>query len=375
MKKPMLGGLVSASVLMGICTTAFAQSSVTLYGIADAGFDYLSGVQTGTGTTASRWRAQSSDWGASRFGLLGREDIGGGYNVVFQLESGTNLMSGTAGESNGRLFSRKALVGVQNDSFGKLTMGRNLFIANDQWDFDPLLQEAYSSTALVRSRNVPITSNNIEYQSPSWGGFSLHAQYTLGNQAGAFNRGASGEVGRSDGIQLTYKTPLFMLRAMYDELRDTNGQFSNVFTASRELFAGGNLYLNALTLQAAYTHLSAPDTAAGLAHTADDYWAGAQYRATPALAFQGAVYYVNIGSGAGDATHDPHGHATMFALGTTYNLSKRTLLYATVAHVRNASGSNFSVANNNPGTDNDNLANPLPGRSQTGAYVGINHSF
>jgi hypothetical protein len=43
--------------------------------------------------------------------------------------------------------------------------------------------------------------------------------------------------------------------------------------------------------------------------------------------------------------------------------------------VRNASDSNFSVANNNPGTDDDNLANPLPGRSQTGVNIGINHSF
>ncbi|WP_175761538.1 porin [Burkholderia anthina] len=354
---------------------AFAQTSVTLYGVADAGLDYVSQVQTGNGTTASRLRAQSSDWGASRFGLLGQEDIGGGYRVIFNLESGTNLMSGTAGDGNGRLFSRKALVGVHNDRLGTLTFGRNLFIANDQWDMDPLLQQAYSATALVRSRNVPITSNNIEYRSPSWNGFSLHAQYALGNQAGGFNLGAANEYGRSDGVQLTYRNDFVMLRAMYDELRDANGRMSNVFTSSREVFAGANLYWRALTLQAAYTHLNAPDTPAGLARNADHYWIGAQYRVTPVLSLGGAAYYVHVGSGAGDATHDPSGHASMFALGGAYSLSKRTLLYATVAHVRNASGSNFSVANNNPGSDNDNLANPLPGRSQTGVNLGINHSF
>ncbi len=51
------------------------------------------------------------------------------------------------------------------------------------------------------------------------------------------------------------------------------------------------------------------------------------------------------------------------------------LLHATVAHVRNASGSNFPVASNSPGTDNDNLANPLPGRSRTTVNIGINPSF
>ncbi|MGR8025170.1 porin, partial [Burkholderia cenocepacia] len=79
--------------------------------------------------------------------------------------------------------------------------------------------------------------------------------------------------------------------------------------------------------------------------------------------------------GAGAASPDPSGYASMFALGGGYSLSKTTLLYATIAHVRNASGSNFSDANNNPGTDNDNLAKPLPGRSQTGVNIGINHSF
>jgi hypothetical protein len=43
-----------------------------------------------------------------------------------------------------------------------------------------------------------------------------------------------------------------------------------------------------------------------------------------------------------------------------------------VAHVRNASGSNFSLMNNNPDLNNDNLDNPLPGHSPTGGYIGIN---
>ncbi|WDR90304.1 hypothetical protein [Burkholderia ambifaria] len=43
--------------------------------------------------------------------------------------------------------------------------------------------------------------------------------------------------------------------------------------------------------------------------------------------------------------------------------------------MRNASGSNFPVANNNAGTDNDNFANPLRGHTQTGVNIGINHSF
>ncbi|PRF96392.1 hypothetical protein [Burkholderia ambifaria] len=75
------------------------------------------------------------------------------------------------------------------------------------------------------------------------------------------------------------------------------------------------------------------------------------------------------------ATHDPCGHASMFALGGAYSLSKRTLRYATVAHVRNARGSNFLGREQQPGTDNDNLANPRRGHTPNGVNIGINHSF
>jgi predicted porin len=41
------------------------------------------------------------------------------------------------------------------------------------------------------------------------------------------------------------------------------------------------------------------------------------------------VRQCNVGLAAGDATHDPSGHATMLATGAMYSLSKHTRLYAT----------------------------------------------
>ena len=365
---------------IGVCSlmcagAAYAQSSVTLYGRLDVGMDFVNNVQTGTGGTANRWRAQSSDWGASFWGLQGKEDLGGGWRTLFDLQSGINLMNGTMNGSGGRLFDRKAYVGVQNAGYGTFQLGRNLFMTNNQCDLDPMMCESFSSASLVRNRNVPITSNNIEYQSPVWNGFDIYGQYAMGNQAGAFNSGAPGEFGRSDGIQLTYKNGWVLLRSMYDEMRDQNGRFSNVFVSSREFFAGANVTIDSLLLQAGYSHLSAPDTPAGLAKTANYFWLGARYQVRPDVMINGGVYHVNVSSGGGDATHDPSGHATMEALGAMYYLSKRTFLYATVAHVDNASMSNFSVFDNNPGSDNNNLTNPLPGKSQIGSYIGVVHSF
>jgi len=122
---------------------------------------------------------------------------------------------------------------------GPTTGGGNLFIDSDGvWEFDPFRQRAAASAALVRGRNWQQTNNNVEYHSPVWHGFDVQGQYAFGNQPGAFNSGAHGELGRSDGIMLTYQSPLFDLRGIYDELRDSSGRSSNIFTASREFLVG-----------------------------------------------------------------------------------------------------------------------------------------
>jgi predicted porin len=86
-----------------------------------------------------------------------------------------------------------------------------------------------------------------------------------------------------------------------------------------------------------------------------------------------AGFYVDVGDGGGDAQHDPSGHAAMYTLSTTYNFTKRTFLYGTVAYVDNSKTANFSLlANPREGTGS---TSPLQGESQTGAYLGIMHLF
>ena len=203
----------------------------------------------------------------------------------------------------------------------------------------------------------------------------MHDINSFGNQASGFNRGPSGNYGRSHGLLLTYTNGPVELRVMYDELRDANGRFSNVFVSSRELFVGAAVDLQGLTLQLGYNHLTAPDTAPGLAHTADQMWAGGKYKVSRALLLQAAVFHVRVGSGEGDAAHDESGHATMNALGGLYYLSRTTVLYTTIAHIRNGRDSNFGFGVINPGFDKRNPDDPMVGHSRSGAYFGIVRSF
>jgi predicted porin len=384
MKKALL-----AAALMSAGVVAHAQSSVTLYGRLDAGLEYMSGVPTGVGAagqatgSTNRFRAESGDWGTSLWGLKGVEDIGGGNKVLFQLEGSFNTMTG-AGPGGGGLFNRWATIGLANSQYGTFTMGRMLYISNGVWDFDPFGQSNWSSASLVRGRNWPQSSNNFAYQSPKIAGFDFYGQYALSN-ATNWNGNGTTPQGREAGAQITYTSSLFQIRGMYDEIRNpangllwggnvgANSNAANtgngVFSASREYTAMFNVFLGQFKIQGAYQAVrsaSATGVLPGQPTTLDHEWGGVTWQATPAAALIAAVYHVNGNNGAGNAT--------IYTVGGSYNLSKRTLLDLQAATVRNSKTANFGLNANNAGlsaaTDN-----PLQGHQQSGVYAGIQHSF
>ncbi|MGF6859237.1 porin [Paraburkholderia sp. CI3] len=385
MKKALL-----VAALMSAGVVAHAQSSVTLYGRLDAGLEYMSGVPTGANangaanTSSNRFKAESGDWGTSLWGMKGVEDIGAGNKILFQLEGAFNTMTG-AGPGGGGLFNRWATVGISNNQYGTFTMGRMLFISNGVWDFDPFGQSDWSSASLVRGRNWPQSSNNFAYQSPKIAGFDFYGQYALSN-ATSWNGNGSTPQGREAGAQVTYTSSLFQIRGLYDEIRNpANGQLwggpvanngintantgNGVFAASREYSALLNVFLGQFKIQAAYQAVrsaGATSVAYGQPTTLNHEWGGVTWQATPAAALIAAVYHVNGNNGAGNAT--------IYTIGGSYNLSKRTLLDLQAATVRNSRNANFGLNANNAGfaaaTDN-----PLQGRQQSGVYAGIQHSF
>jgi predicted porin len=315
--------------------------------------------------------------------MKGVEDIGGGNKVLFQLEGSFNTMTG-AGPGGGGLFNRWATVGMSNDAFGTLLLGRELFISNGVWDFDPFGQSNWSSASLVRGRNWPASSNNISYQSPKFAGLDFYGQYSLSN-ATNWNGNGTTTQGREAGAQVTYTNALFQVRGIYDEIRNpTNGSLfgpspatpinaanaaNGVFAASREYSALLNVFLGQFKVQAAYQAVrssGAEGVLPGQPTTLDHEWGGVTWQATPAAALIAAVYHVNGNNGAGNAT--------IYTIGGSYNLSKRTLLDLQIATTQNSRAANFGLNANNAGTSTS-TDNPLPGHSQSGVYAGIQHSF
>lgn len=89
MKKTLIAGACVAALSAPL---AHAQSSVTLYGLIDAGIVY-----TNNANGASLWRLNSGTVNGSRVGFRGTEDLGGGLKALFVLENGFNVNNGGLG--------------------------------------------------------------------------------------------------------------------------------------------------------------------------------------------------------------------------------------------------------------------------------------
>ena len=95
-----------------------ASSSLTIYGIVDAG-----AMRNSNNAGQSETRMTSGYLQPSRLGFRGTEDLGGGLRALFTLESGLNLTNG-ANSSPTIMFNRQAFVGLSSQTLGTLTLGR-----------------------------------------------------------------------------------------------------------------------------------------------------------------------------------------------------------------------------------------------------------
>lgn len=165
-----------------------AQSSLTIYGIADVWFG---GVKANGVTNTV---VESGGVSQSRFGFKGTEDLGNGLKANFVLEQGFNIDTGSQATA-GQAFSRQSYVGFSG-GFGEVRLGKTMSPFDD---INPNAMATFES-ALAPERYVWKTlnyttnpANSIYYASPVFSGVSGAASYSLGeNKTAAV---AAGKVG------------------------------------------------------------------------------------------------------------------------------------------------------------------------------------
>ncbi|MBB5411056.1 MULTISPECIES: porin [unclassified Paraburkholderia] len=186
MRKLITCGAIAAAAFAPMMAQA-QQSSVTLYGVADVFMGYFAN-SNGQHVISMN----SGGAGGSRWGLRGQEDLGNGLSAIFTLESGFNINNGTSGQS-GRLFGRRAFVGLHSAQYGELIAGRLQTMGYD-WGgtFDPILLAPGSPLGSIGGENPrpwlfnmlqdPARSDNsIQYTSPTFRGLTGTLTYSWGD--------------------------------------------------------------------------------------------------------------------------------------------------------------------------------------------------
>ncbi|MDP3227812.1 MAG: porin [Acidovorax sp.] len=330
------------AVLAAISATSYAQSSVTLFGVADVAF------QVGRGTEANKTSQGSGGLSSSRLGFRGIEDLGGGLKAGFWLEAGFNLDDGT-GVANTFNFNRRSTVSLMDDSWGEVRLGRDFTATyNNIYDAfgDNGVGALLKTTSLGANYGYATqtrTSNAISYFTPkNLGGFFGQAQYYRGEAANGSNDGTG------YGLRGGYENGPLNVGVSYGAVSSL-GVYGDVTNAN----IGGSYDFGVakLLLQAGQDESDARD------EKARHYLVGA-------TAPVGSVGQVRA-SWTRISVQDTNVQANKFAVGYVHNLSKRTAVYSTFAYLKNKNGSALAL----------NGARTSQGGNSKGLDIGLRHSF
>ena len=373
---------IVTAVALAISGSAYAQSSVTLYGILDTGVELVTHANAAgdrvvrmpgiTGSAPSRW------------GLRGTEDLGGGLAAIFTLEDGFNTRAGDLNQG-GRFFGRQAWVGILSP-YGALTFGRQYTMS--YWailDSDTLGPDIYGGVGSLDAYIPNARSDNTIAYKGSYAGVTAGATYSFGRDAaGTGNSPGQGTcVGSIPGnvqacrqwsAMLRYDANSFGVAGSYDEQRGGPGAAANIFngvapfaltqSGDKDVRMQLNGYAKVGPLKIGGGWLgrrvetvlpSLPDVRTNL------FYLTGTYLVTPSVILDGGVYRMV------DRQQDTR--ATLTALRGTYLLSTRTGVYLQSGYLFNSSKAKYTLSQGGAGTT------PAAGIGQLGVMVGIRHAF
>lgn len=180
--------LAAVAVLGAFAGSALA-ADVQLYGVVDTGLRYthFDGDAAAAGYDAvDKFEMKSGQQSGSRFGFKGTEDLGNGLTVGFILENQFNSDDGSLSDSD-HFFRREASLFLEG-GFGKIAMGRIGSINNgvSSWAQFGMLSAFgtswdYSAQIGTWAVGAGIWDNMIAYQTPTFAGFTVYAQYGMGS--------------------------------------------------------------------------------------------------------------------------------------------------------------------------------------------------
>lgn len=341
MKKTLL-----ALAAIAASSAAFAQSSVTLYGVVDLSLENVKGDKSVT-------KVSSSNLSSSRLGFKGTEDLGSGLKANFQLES---AVSADTGAVSGNFFSRQSWVGLAG-GFGDLRLGRTDTPIGDIAG-NVLSAQAYDDLKIVGTRagnDYRRASNAITYFLPALvPGLTASLQYSTGTGTPTAGEVAGSSEGRGYGLGVKYAAGPLSAGIGYQYAKDETAGTAVRNKANATLaYAGVDFGAAKVT---AYYNAETGDTA-----RLKVYGAKVAVPFSPEFSLiAGASIARNI-----DGVKEAGDNAEIVTIKGIYSLSKRTSVYGMFTNVNNNLASTADVG--------EEVA--TAGKVARGLAVGINHKF
>jgi predicted porin len=369
--------LIVAAATASFVSLAHAQSSVTLYGLIDASFTYISNSDGGGRASVGNGIDQS------RWGLRGVEDLGGGLKAVFTLESGFDIGNGKLA-NDGSLFNRQAYFGLSSD-YGTVTFGRQWdsmqdyvapLTATGSWG-GTLFAHPFNNDNLNTNGGFPV-NNAIKYASQNYGGFTFGGTYGFSNNSSFANN-------REYSVGAAYQYGGLRIAAGYAQQNNpgstTNGAStdpSQVATyqaiggyRQREFGVGASYAFGPAEVGVVWTQSRQDNIAvsAGSSGHLNNYEINGKYNFTPALS-GGLAYTYTDGSYNVAGVKTNVGHLHQVGAMVDYALSKRTDVYTQVVYQR-ATGDEIGAAAIYSGS----VERPSSSQNQAAVSMGLRHRF
>lgn len=349
-KKAVMKQIATLALLAAASAAASAQtSSVTLFGILDAGVRH---VKNGDDSITSQ---SSNGLNTSRFGVRGLEDLGGGLQAGFWLESGLNPDTGTTSDGS-RFWNRRSTVSLISSSLGEVRLGRDYtptytgYADYDAFGTNGVGDASKFFSALGTAADTGVRADNqVSYFLPSALG-GIYGQVSV-----AAGEGAVGK--KYYGGRLGYRAgPLDVSGSIGQTTVAPNAAGEDKFKAYD---IGASYDFGIAKLTGYYSQTKFDQLKLGVVNI------GALVPAGPGKVRVSYVRANASGTTAAGVDTDAN-DANQLALGYVYDLSKRTALYGTVARVNNKGNAAFAIAGG---------PTLLAGRDSTGYEFGLRHSF
>jgi predicted porin len=325
---------------LAIPAAAFGESNVTLYGRANLSVE-------ATKASGSSTIVQVVN-NASRLGLRGSEELGGGLKTVFQVESSVTMDSG-----GGNIAGRDTWLGFEGN-LGTFRIGRMtspLYYAT--WDSLPENNHDTGNSAdglFGQAQNTQTAAaygggrfnNAIYYLTPRVAGFKAEVAYSALTESAVPTR-----VGHTE-IALQYENGPLYVGTGYTWSKSANVTTTNKAEYNRALPVVVVYDFKAAVVGFGYERADRELTGSGTVHR--NYWRVA------AMAPVGAhEFHLSFGD-AGDISGQDDSGARQWVLGYNYNLSKRTKVYAFYVKVDNDRNGAYGFLTSAPGVDNSSFA-------------------